>query len=207
MRDEKPILARYLCSGCMRQTSKWTRPRGVCWWCREHPTSRIGGNIGKRIRSDSMRGAKSYKWQGDSVGYDGVHAWLRREVGPATYCANDETHKSKRYELANISGEYRRDINDYKPLCPSCHRKYDMSEEYIEMLRERTAQWHINNLKPVAQYTKDGTFIATYPSIKEAAEKIGKPGKRVSDALTGRKKTAGGYVWRYAEPTGEGATV
>ena len=28
-------------------------------------------------------------------------------------------------EFANISGEYKRDINDYVELCIACHKRYD----------------------------------------------------------------------------------
>lgn len=28
-------------------------------------------------------------------------------------------------ELSNISGEYKRDVNDFEWLCVSCHRKKD----------------------------------------------------------------------------------
>ena len=38
-------------------------------------------------------------------------------------CENCGEQKS--YDLANISGEYKRDINDFKWLCRSCHIKED----------------------------------------------------------------------------------
>lgn len=55
---------------------------------------------------------------------------------------------------------------------------------------------------PVAQYTKDGTHIATYESLKDASAATG---VNISTLClcckgkqgTSRRKTAGGYVWRY----------
>jgi hypothetical protein len=33
--------------------------------------------------------------------------------------------KPKRFDWANKSGKYMRDIADYIQLCPSCHKLYD----------------------------------------------------------------------------------
>ena len=53
--------------------------------------------------------------------------------------------------------------------------------------------------RKIAQYTTNGTLIATYNSLTEAQEAIGKPGKKnVACCLRlDRCKTAYGYVWRY----------
>ncbi len=195
----------YTCICCGRKISKWNKPSSVCLRCAKY--GRPQDEDINRYRSDALRGTKHYGWKGNNASYSAIHKWVYSELGKATYCSNDETHRSKKYHWANISGEYRRDVNDYKPLCISCHSKYDMTGDRLETLRENAAKAKLLNRKSVSQYTKSGNFIETYSSIKEAAHKIAKSPKRVSDALTGRKKTAGGYVWRYAEPTGEGATV
>lgn len=53
--------------------------------------------------------------------------------------------------------------------------------------------------RKIAQYTTDGTLIATYNSLTEAQEAVGKPGKKnIACCLRlDRCKTAYGYVWRY----------
>ena len=68
-------------------------------------------------------GEKVWNWKGDNVGYGGLHAWVRRKLGTPQNCARCGTTTAKRYEWANISGEYRRDITDWIRLCTSCHRK------------------------------------------------------------------------------------
>jgi len=40
-----------------------------------------------------------------------------------------------RYEWANISGEYKRDVSDYIQLCPSCHRKFDMGKITLNQIK------------------------------------------------------------------------
>lgn len=53
--------------------------------------------------------------------------------------------------------------------------------------------------KPVAQFTKDGEFVAEYPSGKIAAEMTGIRKYCISKNCLGKQATAGGYVWRYAQ--------
>ena len=49
--------------------------------------------------------------------------------------------------------------------------------------------------KPVAQYDTNGTLIALFPSIQEAQRQTGI--KDICAVLKGRRKTKGGYVWKY----------
>ena len=49
--------------------------------------------------------------------------------------------------------------------------------------------------KPVAQYDMNGRFLASYPSRKDAARSIGISAATISAVISGRLKTAGGFVW------------
>ena len=66
-----------------------------------------------------------HAWKGESVGYRGLHYWLRREKGVPESCV--KCGKTGRIQWANISGEYHRDTSDYIAMCSSCHKKYDLS--------------------------------------------------------------------------------
>lgn len=68
-------------------------------------------------------GEKARRWKGNDASYAAKHLWIVKHYGKASYCENNPHHKAKRFEWANISGKYRRDREDYRPLCPSCHRK------------------------------------------------------------------------------------
>lgn len=63
--------------------------------------------------------------KGDDVGYEGLHAWVRKERGTPEICEHCGTIEAKKYEWANKSGEYKRDLDDWIRLCTSCHHKYD----------------------------------------------------------------------------------
>ena len=49
----------------------------------------------------------------------------------------------------------------------------------------------------VLQFTKDGTFIAEYPTAKEARRQTGISDTTIGLVCKGKNKTAGGFIWRY----------
>ena len=57
------------------------------------------------------------------------------------------------------------------------------------------------NGKPVKQYDKDGNFIKEYPCIAEGARQTSLTRKNVQACVSGYSKTAGGFIWRYADVT------
>lgn len=51
--------------------------------------------------------------------------------------------------------------------------------------------------KPVHQYTLDMEFIIEYPSVREAARQLNINYRNISLCCLGKRKSAGGYIWRY----------
>jgi hypothetical protein len=86
------------------------------------------GKEASQITKEKIRlakiGEKNPIWKGDNVKYRALHAWLERNKHHTKNC--ERCHKKKKLCLANISGNYKRDINDYEWLCYSCHNKKDM---------------------------------------------------------------------------------
>lgn len=68
-------------------------------------------------------------WKGDNVGYTGLHQWVRRKLGTPSRCEFCFTEEKRRYQWANISRKYKRDLNDWIRLCPSCHKKWDIEHQ------------------------------------------------------------------------------
>lgn len=52
--------------------------------------------------------------------------------------------------------------------------------------------------KPVAQYTKDGTFIREFESARVASKLTGADRVTICNCCNNKSKTAGGYIWKYA---------
>lgn len=111
-----------------------SRPFG-CKLTNEHKR-RIGvANSGKKrtletrlLISSQLRtrvGEKAHHWLGDNVGYSGVHVWVRKMLGRPSYCEFCETTTAKRFEWANKSKKYKRDLSDWIRLCKKCHMIFD----------------------------------------------------------------------------------
>lgn len=66
------------------------------------------------------------KFKRNSPEYSAVHHWIKKEYGKAYRCDNACDNKTKRYEWANLSGEYLRELSDWKMLCVPCHRAMDL---------------------------------------------------------------------------------
>ena len=53
--------------------------------------------------------------------------------------------------------------------------------------------------KPVLQFDKNKNLLNEYPSMNDAARNTGITVANISSVCKGKRKTAGGYVWRYKE--------
>lgn len=51
--------------------------------------------------------------------------------------------------------------------------------------------------KRIGRYTRNGVYIDSFESAKEAGMKLSIDPTGISHVLTGRRKTAGGFVWKY----------
>ena len=58
-------------------------------------------------------------WKGDKVGYLGLHLWIKKYKPKLDYC--EKCGNKGKTELANISGDYKRDINDFMWTCRKCN--------------------------------------------------------------------------------------
>ena len=72
-------------------------------------------------------GEMARRWLGDNAGYHAVHKWIYKEFGKANCCENCGIVHKKKYHWANLSGKYTREKDDWKQMCGSCHKKYDLS--------------------------------------------------------------------------------
>lgn len=75
----------------------------------------------------SMAEENNSQWKGKKAGYVAVHKWVERHKGKPTKCKMCKRKLDNRrlIQWANISGEYKRDLDDYMALCIWCHRDYD----------------------------------------------------------------------------------
>ena len=100
------------------------------------------------------------------------------------------------------------DIN-LQNISKCCKGKYKTAGGFIwryenEELTEKHFKWCNTNDKKiaVAQYTKEGMFITTYDSASEASRILGINANSINACCRHAYKSAGGYVWRYANELG-----
>jgi hypothetical protein len=56
-----------------------------------------------------------------------------------------------------------------------------------------------SNKRVVQQFTLEGQFIREFDSIKQAEEETNTCHGKISLVCKGKRKSAGGYIWKYKE--------
>jgi len=85
-----------------------------------------------KIRENSVKGENSVHWKED-ISYIGIHAWVVRTLGKPKKCSKCGIDEDKRYHWHNISGEYKREIDDWVRLCPKCHKSFHKIGEEVKL--------------------------------------------------------------------------
>ena len=73
------------------------------------------------------QGEQTNYWKGDDVGYTALHDWVRRYKGKPKECEECGlvSENGRMLHWANVSNEYKRDLDDWVRLCAKCHKKLD----------------------------------------------------------------------------------
>lgn len=89
-------------------------------------------NLGKKASEETKKkmslaqsNNKNAMWKGDSVGYFGLHCWIRRNFKSPRECQFCGTKDSYNYQWANLDGKYTRDREKWALLCGKCHKNHD----------------------------------------------------------------------------------
>jgi len=83
--------------------------------------------ISKSLKGKNL-GVEHWNWKGGFP--NDVHGWLKNLIGNAQNykCKCGKTAK----DWANKDHKYKRDVNDYIPMCRSCHRIYDINYNHYK---------------------------------------------------------------------------
>ena len=86
-----------------------------------------------------------------------------------------------RLERARANTDYKARNIDYSVVAAK-HNYKSMGEKFS---------------RPVAKFSQDGNFIESYKSLREASKRTEVNMGHLSECLSGKRKSAGGYLWRY----------
>lgn len=126
--------------------------------------------------------------------YNKVHQYIRRNWQPADFCTQCGNTEPRRYEWANVTGVYSKNLEDYLPMCVPCHRSFDYSDYQKDIHRERLKVQKIASKGKVAQY-KDGKLLAVHDSAGTAARAVGVSPGTLREYLVKDWKHVAGYQW------------
>ena len=83
-------------------------------------------------------------------------------------------------------------------------KAYNKTQEGIESMLRRVAKIDyetlaLSNMKAIYQYTKEGSLVKEWSSGTEASSVLGVCRGSISSCLTGKLKSAGGFIWKYKD--------
>lgn len=109
------------------------------------------------------------------------------------YCSKEmiderEVFYINKYDSTNRNKGYNRDYGGSK------------NKRFTNELKKQLSKIHTDlQVSEIEQFTLDGSFVKTWKSIKEASRELKIDRGRISKALHGHIKQAGGYIWKLKE--------
>lgn len=126
--------------------------------------------------------------------------YLNMECSEETRRKISEANKGKKRtpEAIKRSSDARKGRVTTKEHCAKLSAALKGRKKSPEHVAKVKAIHTLNLGKPVHQYSKEGEFIASFPSTQEAARRTGSTQSNMWKALNGRMDTHNGFIWKYA---------
>ncbi len=77
----------------------------------------------KRVRKYCSPACYHLDSQKEELSYSGLHAWIKRQIGKAKVC--EICNSTDTVDWANVSHKYKKELEDWIPLCRKHHIAYD----------------------------------------------------------------------------------
>jgi hypothetical protein len=92
--------------------------------CHDHPMrGKPRSQLTRNKISEGLKGEKNIFWKGNNVKKRALHRWVRSRIPITKLC--EICNKVPPRDLANITGVYNRELNNWKYLCRKCHLRFD----------------------------------------------------------------------------------
>lgn len=150
-----------------------------------------------------------------SIAYHNTPEMLRKHSERAklfnsTHNIGELLRKSEKWQKALKEGRIGHSKNGSYKQTDDCKKKISESlkayyktqndQDISKGVKDKKKHSEIMTLaigRKISQYSKENILIASFNSIKEGAEKNNLTRKNVQACVSGRSKTAGGFIWRY----------
>lgn len=123
-------------------------------------------------------------------------------------CGHKHSEESRKKQSAAMKGKLVGEKN------PNYNKGYKFTGEnnpfygqkHSEEIRKKMSQNHVDfsgdknpAARKVAQYSKSGAFIKIWNCIQQAADELGIGGTHISRCCKDKRKSAGGFAWKYVD--------
>ena len=161
---------------------EWERLLIKEWKCAEHD---YGYNIALGGEGQEMYSLSMRKKMSESA--------LKRNQDPTKF-ANICEGNRKRWADAAEHDKISKGLKSYYAKNPDRHER--ISEERKHYFAEHPEK---KKTRAVVQLSKAGEVIKVWSNMTEAAQQFGTNSQNISAVCNGRRRTAGGYIWRYSD--------
>lgn len=86
-----------------------------------------------------------------------------------------------------------------KKMSESAKRRYNTPKGRMHIEEMWTDDLKASISKPVLQFSKDGEFVSEYFGAREAARCLGIVPSSIIECCNKKRKSAGGFIWKYKE--------
>ena len=204
---------------------------GYCVYCHISPSNKRYIGITSQKPNDRWVNGQGYKYNEyfyraiKKYGWDAFQHIILFEGLTIEEASKTETELIKKYETTNREKGYNiafggfggghptseetkqkiRDAKKGKP-CPE-HQKRWLSIINKGKMPTNLGKVHLGNRKRINQYDMEGNYIATYPSIRIAAQENGIHESTIGNCCRNVIRSAGNYLWRFDNNNGEDAVL
>ena len=148
--------------------------------------------IGKfEDKQEALNAEEMFIWLFDSTN----EGYNTSTYGSGNYERTEE-HKKKISESKigiTFSEEHKKKISE----ALSGEKSPNFGKHFSEEHKKKISQ--SKGVNGILQFSKNGEFIAEYPSTGEAERQTGCYHGNICDCCKGKRKSTGGYIWKYKE--------
>ena len=203
-------------NGSNRVTNK-TRKKlsnGMKRYLKEHPEAKQANVDRLRELSKSNTGERLRKYQSENPDWSVKHGlWLKNYYKEhpekrAEHSAKLKNHYAEHPELRELKSKqtksYFKNHPEARAHAAQKTREYYRNPKTKRWKSEERKRFFAKHpekkpTKPIDQYTLDGVFVKSWDSGMDAETIGGYSRKQISACVTGRQRTACGFVWRYKQ--------
>jgi len=130
----------------------------ICEVCQDEfkvrPSFSSQKTCSNKCKGISKQGELNQAWKDNLVRNEGLHSWVKRHLTKSDNCQLCG-NPNKRLDLANKTGIYDRNFENWFYLCIKCHRNYDKpwlkrKDKYFKKGHEKTKE-HLEKLSKSLQ--------------------------------------------------------